>query len=106
MMKHGNGAAVDQESHDNAPLNWYRAILPVSVRRVLATMWLGLLAIFALSLSSAMFAAIFGYIPVVSNLFTLRGSDLTGFLYALGYFMLGLLPLTFLAGFARDGKRV
>ena len=62
--------------------------------------------IFVLVFSSAIFAAIFGYIPIVSNLFSLRGSDLTGFLYALGYVMLGLLPLTFLAGFAYDSERV
>lgn len=86
----------------NASLNWFRALLPLAVRRPLAKVWPWLLLAFVLSFSSAIFAAIFGYIPVVSNLFSLRGSDLTSFLYALGYFMLGLLPLTFLAGFAHD----
>jgi hypothetical protein len=88
----------------NDPLNWFRAIFPVSVRRWLAKLWLWLLVIFVLVFSSAIFAAIFGYIPIVSSLFSVRGSDLTGFLYALGYVMLVLLPLTFLAGFAYDSE--
>jgi hypothetical protein len=86
----------------NASLNWFRAIVPVSVRRFLAKLWVWLLVAFVLVFSSAIFAAIFGYIPIVSTLFSLRGSDLTGLLYALGYVMLVLLPLTFLAGFAYD----
>ena len=89
-------------SQINASLGWFRSLLPASVRRSLAKLWLWLLLAFALSFSCAIFAAIFGYIPIVSNVFSLRGSDLTSLLYALGYFMFGVLPLAFLAGFAHD----
>jgi hypothetical protein len=89
-------------SQINGSLRWFRALFPISVRRVLAKLWLWLLVLFVLSFCGAMFAAIYGYIPIASNLFDLRASTMTGFLYRLGYFMLGLLPLTFLAGFAHD----
>ena len=72
------------------------------MRWPLADLWPWLILAFVLAFSGAIFAAIFGYIPVVSSLFSLRGSSMTGFLYALGYCVLGLLPLTFLAGFAYD----
>jgi hypothetical protein len=49
-----------------------------------------------------MFAAIFGYIPVVSSLLNQSADNMTGLLYSLGYVMLGLLPLTILAGLAHD----
>jgi hypothetical protein len=86
----------------NDPWKGWRRLLP----RFLARLWLPLLILFALTFLGAMFAAIFGYIPLVSSLFNL-GADrgLTDFLYASGYFMLGLLPLTILAGLAHDIER-
>jgi len=86
----------------NAPLTWWRTHLPVTIRGFLARLWLWFLIVFILTLSSSMAAAIFGFLPVVSNLFSLGADNLTGVLYVLGYFMLGLLPLTILAGFAHD----
>jgi hypothetical protein len=89
-------------SQINGSLRWFRTLFPLSVRRALAKLWLWLLVVYVLSFCGAIFAAICGYIPIASNLFDLRGSTMTGFLYTLGYLMLGLLPLTFLAGFAQD----
>jgi hypothetical protein len=89
-------------SQINGSLRWFRGLCPLSVRRVLAKLWLWLLVLFVLSFSGAIVAAIFGYFPIVSDLFSLRGSALTSFLYAVGYFMFGVLPLSFLAGFAND----
>jgi hypothetical protein len=86
----------------NAPLTWWRDRLPTGIRRALVKSWLGLLVVFLLLFSGAIVAAVFGYFPVVSDLFNPSVEKMTAFLYGLGYFMLGLLPLTFLAGFARD----
>jgi hypothetical protein len=81
----------------------WRTLLPDILRRFLAKLWLPLLILFALTFLGAMFAAIFGFIPLVSSLFNLGAdSSLTDFLYTSGYFMLGLLPLTILAGLAHD----
>jgi hypothetical protein len=86
----------------NTPWKSWRILLPGFVRRLLAGLWWLLLVVFALALLSAMFAAIFGFIPVVSNLLHLNADNMTAFLYSLGYAMLGLLPLTILAGLAHD----
>jgi hypothetical protein len=86
----------------NTPWKSWRVLLPGFVRCLLARLWWLLLVVFALALVSAMFAAIFGFIPVVSNLLNLNASNMTAFLYSLGYAMLGLLPLTILAGLAHD----
>jgi hypothetical protein len=67
--------------------------------------WLPLLVVFALTLLASMFAAVFGFIPLVSSLFPMTSEELTGLLYTLGYSMLGLLPLTILAGLAHDVER-
>ncbi len=89
----------------NTPWQGWRVLLPGFLRRWLAKLWLWLLVGFALALLSAMFAAVFGYIPVISNLFNLNSNNMTAFLYSLGYAMLGLLPLTILAGLAHDVER-
>jgi hypothetical protein len=89
-------------SQINSLWNGWRVLLPGILRRSLAKLWLSLLILFALSFSCAIFVAIFGYIPIVSSLFGLSANDLTGFLFGLGYSMLGLLLVTVLAGFARD----
>jgi hypothetical protein len=89
----------------NVPWKGWNVLLPGIVRRFLAKLWLALLIVFAVALLGSMFAAIFGYFPVVSDLFNLSAEDMTGFLYALGYSMLALLPLTILAGLAHDIER-
>lgn len=83
----------------------WRVLLPGVLRRFLAKLWLTLLIIFAVLLLGSMAAAIFGYIPVVSDVFHLSTKDMTGFLYVLGYSMLGLLPLVILTGLAYDIER-
>jgi hypothetical protein len=89
----------------NAPWSGWRRILPGSLRRFLAQLWLALLITFALTLLSSMFAAIFGFIPLVNSLFNLNTENMTGLLYALGDSMLALLPLTILSGLAHDVER-
>ncbi len=88
----------------NAPLTWWHHF-PVIIRCILAKLWLWLLVIFSISLLGSMIAAIFGYFPIMSELFHLNADNMTNFLYALGYSMLGLLPLTILAGFSYDSRR-
>lgn len=84
-------------------LDWFHPLRSVPLRRFLGRLWL--LLLFAFSLSGAMIAAIFGYFPLLSNLFDLDADVLPGFLTTLGYTMLGLLPLTILAGLASDAER-
>jgi hypothetical protein len=57
---------------------------------------------FRIHFTEFQFAAIFGFIPLISSLLDLNADNMTGFLYALGYSMLGLLPLIILAGLAHD----
>jgi hypothetical protein len=66
------------------------------LRRFLTGLWMALLIVFAVMLLSSMFAAIFGFIPLTSNLFQKSGMAITRLFYALGYSMLMLLPLTIL----------
>jgi hypothetical protein len=95
-------AAATQISN---PWNGLCKILPGFLRRFLAKLWLAMLILFALTLLSSMFAAIFGFIPPVSGLLNLSTSNMTRLLYSLGYSMLALLPLTILAGLAQDIER-
>ena len=97
-----NGVAA---TRINAPLTWWRTHLPSALRRWLARLWLWLLATFLLLFSIAIVMAVFGYFPVVSELLKLGAVDRTAFLYALGYFMLGLLPSAIIAGFAYDVEK-
>ncbi|CAG0993702.1 hypothetical protein ANAEL_02453 [Anaerolineales bacterium] len=90
----------------NAPWKGWRILLPGFLRRFLGQSWLVLLILFALTLLGSMFAAIFGFIPLVSSLLDLNAGNTTGFLYSLAYFMLALLPLTILAGLAHDVERM
>jgi hypothetical protein len=90
----------------NTPWKSWRVVLPGSVRRILAKLWLVLLIVFALTFLSAMFAAVFGYFPLVGGLFNLNSNEMTKVLFTLGYSTLGLLPVTVLAGIAHDIQRV
>jgi len=89
----------------NTPWKGWHWLLPGFLRRFLSLIWLALLIIFGLTLLSSMFAAIFGFIPMVSSLLDLKTENMTGLLYSLGYSMLILLPLTILSGLAHDIKR-
>jgi hypothetical protein len=86
----------------NAPWKGWRVLLPGFVRRPLAKLWWLLLLAFDLLFLSAMFAAVFGYIPILSSLYPMSSEEFTAFLFKLGYAMLALLPLTVLAGLAHD----
>jgi hypothetical protein len=88
-----------------ASLAWYHAILPGGIRRFLAKAWLWFFIAFVLMFFGSISAAIFGYFPVISNLFNISTGSLVNFLFQISYFMLGLLVLTILAGFARDLER-
>lgn len=89
----------------NRRLDWFHPLRFIPLRRILGTLWLWLLLLFAFSLLGAMIAAIFGYFPLLSNLFDLDADRLSSFLTTLGYTMLGLLPLTILAGLVSDTER-
>ncbi len=88
----------------NASLHWLR-FLPAVVRRVLGWFWLPCLAIFGLSFAGAIWAAIFGYFPLVSELYHLQEESLTAFLWGLADVMLISLPLSILFALARDSLR-
>jgi hypothetical protein len=85
-----------------APLDWWRRLLPAGAHRLLGRGWLVLLVVFSAGFLGAMIAAVFGYFPLASDLFSLRDERLSGFLVPLGYSLLGLLPLTFLSGISHD----
>lgn len=76
----------------NSPLTWWRAHLPVSARRVLAVLWLWSLIAFSFLYSSLLLSRfVYGKnVELALNL-----GDLT----------LGLIFLTFFAGFAYDIQR-
>ncbi len=85
----------------NASLRWLW-FLPAAVRRVVGWFWLPCLAVFGLSFAGAIWAAIFGYFPLVSELYHLQGESLTAFLWSLADVMLVTLPLSILSSLARD----
>ena len=84
----------------NKPLIWWRKVLPESVRRVLAKLWLWSLIASALLLVMALEIAIFGFVPGVND----PDLILIIMLSSLGV-GLGVLLLTFVAGFAHDIER-
>ena len=89
----------------DTPWKGWRILLPGPVRRPLARLWPALLIAFGLVLLSSMYAAIFGFIPLVSSFVHLEAESMTGLLYTLGYGTLFLLPLAILAGLAVDLDR-
>ncbi|HVN54914.1 MAG TPA: hypothetical protein VMT46_11340 [Anaerolineaceae bacterium] len=82
-------------------LRWLRG-LPAGLRRAFGTLWLPGLVVFGISFAGAIWAAIFGYFPLVSDLYPLQGEALTAFLWGLADVMLVTLPLAILAALARD----
>jgi len=75
----------------NAPLTWWRRHVPVNARRILAMLWLGSLIAFSFLFSSLLFSRYFygENVELALNL-----GDIT----------LGLIFLTFFAGFAYDAQ--
>lgn len=84
----------------NKPLIWWRKVLPESIRRVLAKLWLWSLIAGLLLLVMALEIAIFGFVPGVND----PDLILTIMLSSLGV-GLGVFLLTFVAGFTRDIER-
>lgn len=87
----------------NKPLIWWRKVLPEGVRRVLAGLWPYTLATASVSFLIGLFIAITGFVPGVSKsrpelilticwLFVFGGG-------------LGMMVLSFVAGFAADVQR-
>jgi len=84
----------------NKPLIWWRKVLPESIRRMLAKLWLWSLIAGLLLLVMALEIAIFGFVPGVND----PDLILTIMLSSLGV-GLGVFLLTFVAGFAHDIER-
>jgi len=84
----------------NKPLIWWRKVLPESVRRVLAKLWLWSLIAGALLIVLALEIAIFGFVPGVNNPDLILIIMLSSLGVGLGVFL-----LTFVAGFAHDIER-
>ena len=82
------------------PLTWWRKVLPQDVRRVLAKLWLWSLVAGALLLVMVLEIAVTGFVPGVND----PDLILTIMLAALGV-GLGVLLLTFVAGFAHDTEK-
>ena len=84
----------------NKPLIWWRKVLPESVRRMLAKLWLWSLIAGSLLLVMALEIAIFGFVPGVNDPDLILIIMLTALSAGLG-----VLLLTFVAGFAHDIER-
>jgi len=84
----------------NKPLKWWRKVLPESVRRVLAKLWLWSLIASALLVVLALEIAIFGFVPGVNDPDLILIIMLSSLVVGLGVFL-----LTFVAGFAHDIER-
>ncbi len=87
----------------NKPLTWWRKILPGGLRRVLARVWPYSLTIAGLSFLIGLFIAITGFVPGVSK----SNPELILTICWLFIFGggLGMMLLSFIAGFASDVDR-
>ncbi len=81
----------------NQPLTWWQKTLPIQMRKPLAMLWPGSLAISAGLLVSALVIATTGFVPGVRD----SEAVLSIMLICLGMEVIAL-PLTFMAGFAHD----
>jgi hypothetical protein len=81
----------------NKPLTWWRKVLPEGIRRVFASVWPWTLAVSSLLIFCALEIAIFGFVPGVTD-----ADQKLGIVFASLGGGLGLLILTFVAGFAHD----
>ncbi len=67
--------------------------------------WLPLIVLFTVVLLFSMYAAIFDIRILLGHWVQLEPDQMSQMLYVVGYSLLALLPLTFLAGFAHDANR-
>jgi hypothetical protein len=81
----------------NKPLTWWRKILPVRIREPLGKLWPWSLILSSSLLVFVLEIAIFGFVPTVND----PDAVLSIMLSCLGM-ELGVLLLTFVAGFAHD----
>jgi hypothetical protein len=84
----------------NKPLTWWRAVLPESIRRALAKLWLGSLVAAVLLFFIALEIAIVGFVPRVSD-----PKQILIICWSILGAGLGILLLAFVAGFAHDIER-
>jgi len=80
------------------PLGWWRKILPVGLRSILAKIWPVTLTVGCLSFLAGLFIAITGFVPGVSDSQRIL-AVCWSFVFGGG---LGMFLLTFVAGFAYD----
>ncbi len=84
-------------SRINKPLNWWRKVLPVRIRKPLGKLWPWCLAIGSLLFVFALQTAITGFVPGMSD----PDKILLVTMLCLGLEAI-ILPLTFISGFAHD----
>lgn len=82
----------------NRPLDWWRKVLPQSIRPALAKLWPYTLTLGSLSFLIGLFIAITGYVPCVTNDETIL-AVCWAFVFIGG---LGFYLLSFISGFAAD----
>ena len=84
-------------SRINKPLNWWRKVLPVRIRKPLGKLWPWCLAIGSILFVFALQTAITGFVPGMSD----PDKILSVVMLCLGLEAI-ILPLTFISGFAQD----
>ena len=84
-------------SRINKPLNWWRKVLPVRIRKPLGKLWPWCLAIGSILFVFALQTAITGFVPGMSD----PDKILSVVMLCLGLEAI-ILPLTFISGFAHD----
>ena len=81
----------------DSPLNLWRVVLPVKVRRVLAKPWLWFILVFAFVFCHSIVTAVFGFFYGVSD-----PNFINQMAWGMLYFMMVLLPLMVISVFAYD----
>ena len=84
-------------SRINKPLNWWRKVLPVRIRKPLGKLWLWCLATGSILFVFVLQIAITGFVPGMSD----PERILSVMMLCLGLEAI-ILPLTFISGFAQD----
>ena len=84
-------------SRINKPLNWWRKVLPVRIRKPLGKLWLWCLATGSILFVFVLQIAITGFVPGMSD----PERILSVMMICLGLEAI-ILPLTFISGFAQD----
>ena len=81
----------------NKPLTWWRKVLPLNLRRVLAGLWPASLIAGSVCFLIALEIAIFGFVPGVAD-----PDQILAICWTFLFIGLALLLFTFVAGFAAD----